>query len=204
MMFTMALTGLQVVLLFLLADLIGGIVHWAEDTLGRLETPIWGRLFVGPNALHHERPAAMMEKGWLHSNALTFALAALFIVLVWMTIGLTWQLVLLGVFGGLNQQAHRFAHARRIDLPKLVIFLQSHKVLQDARHHWTHHKKPNNRYFCVMSPWLNPALERLGFWFALERVFVPIFGAPRRPDLTIYRWYRSRPIWDPGNRTPQD
>ena len=186
----------QVVCLYLLADVIGGVLHWAEDTLGRLETPVWGRLFVKPNILHHESPAAMLEARWLRSNGLTITIAALVVGLVSVNHGMSWQLLVLGLFGAMNQQVHRFAHARRSDLPRAVVLLQNLKVFQDARHHWVHHRKPNNRYFCVMSPLMNPLLEKIGFWFLLERLLVPIFGAPRRPDLRRYHWYRSRAAWD--------
>lgn len=191
-----ALVCLQVVLLYLLADVIGGVLHWAEDTLGRQDTPVWGTLFVKPNILHHDQPAAMLKASWLRSNGLTFSIAAIVVCLVWISFGMSWQLLLLGVFGGMNQQVHRFAHARRQDLPKAVILLQRLRIFQDARHHWVHHRKPNNRYFCVMTPLMNPLLEKIGFWFLLERIFVPIFGAPRREDLQRYRWYRSRALWD--------
>ena len=40
------------------------------------------------------------------------------------------------------------------------------------------------------TPFVNPVLDRLGFWRGLERVLVPLFGAPRREDLVKYRWYR--------------
>lgn len=44
----------QIMMIYLLADLIGGAFHWAEDTLGDVDTPIWGPIFVRPNTVHHE------------------------------------------------------------------------------------------------------------------------------------------------------
>ncbi len=42
--------------LFLLVDLLAGVFHWAEDTLGNVDTPIWGPFFVAPNVIHHNAP----------------------------------------------------------------------------------------------------------------------------------------------------
>ena len=53
-----------------------------------------------------------------------------------------------------------------------------------------HHSGEKNTRYCVVTPFVNPVLDRLGFWRGLERVLVPLFGAPRREDLVKYRWYR--------------
>lgn len=187
--------ALQIIGLYLLADFVGGIFHWAEDTLGADDTPIWGPLFAEPNSLHHSDPSAMNKIHWLKNNATLFSFAFAIVAIAWALGVLYWQIVVFAVFGGGTQQAHRFAHAPTIRLPKFVVFLQKIRVLQDGRHHWVHHIPPHLTRYCAATPWVNPVLDKINFWRFMERMFVPVFGAPRRPDLVDRPWYRSTAIW---------
>jgi ubiquitin-conjugating enzyme E2 variant len=198
---TVIIIAVQVVGLYLLADFVAGIFHWSEDTLGADDTPVWGPLFAEPNSLHHTEPAAMNRIHWLKNNAILFSFAAAVVLIGWLFGFLSWQLVVFAVFGGFSQQAHRFAHAPRLQLPRIVKFLQRIRVLQDARHHWVHHTPPHLTRYCVMTPWVNPVLDKVKFWRAMERIFVPVFGAPRRPDLKDYSWFRSTAIWNRAAET---
>jgi len=190
------LTGLQIIGLYLLADFVAGFFHWAEDTLGADDTPLWGPVFAAPNSIHHAEPSAMNRIPWLKNNAILFGVAAGVVLVAWAFDALSWQLAVFALFGGFTQQAHRFAHAPRVRLPAMVKALQRAGILQDARHHWAHHRAPHLIHYCVLTPWVNPVLDRLRFWRLMERVFVPIFGAPRRPDLRDRPWYRDTAIWN--------
>lgn len=172
----------QVILLILAADLMGGLFHWAEDSYGTVHTPIWGPVFVAPNIRHHDEPSAMLRIHWLPNNAPLIGVSAIIILLAWAFSVLTWQWVVFAVIGGFNQQAHRFAHSPRQRLPSAVRLFQRIGLLQDARHHWCHHRPPHRTHFCVMTPWLNPVLDRLGFWRGLEWAVFPILGPVRRDD----------------------
>jgi ubiquitin-conjugating enzyme E2 variant len=55
--------------------------------------------------------------------------------------------------------------------------------MQSATDHAGHHCGDKNTDYCVVTPFANPLLDRIGFWRGLERVLVPLFGAPRREDL---------------------
>ena len=186
---------LQVIGLVLLADFIGGLFHWAEDTFGTPETPLWGPIFVTPNLVHHEQPTRMIEIHWLVNNTANIAGALAVIAFGWLLGAMSWQLLLFAVLVGVNQQAHRFEHAPRQALPRLVRWLQRVRILQDAPHHWVHHKDPHTSHYCVLTPWMNRVLEPLRFWRGAERLLVPVLGAPRREDLRDRAWYRSEPIW---------
>lgn len=189
------LTVVKIIGIYLLADFAGGLFHWSEDTLGADDTPVWGPLFAAPNSLHHSQPSAMNRIHWLKNNAPLFALAAAVVLIAWALGKLTWEVWLFAILGGFNQQAHRFAHGVRLRLPRVILFLQRIHFLQDARHHWRHHTPPYTCSYCVLTPWLNPVLDILGFWRLMDRLFVPLIGAPRRPDLKDKPWYRDRPIW---------
>lgn len=185
----------QVILLFLLADFAAGVFHWAEDTLGDDDTPIWGYLFAAPNSVHHADPTAMTKIHWVVNNAPLFSFASLVVIGAWCVGLLTWQLFVFALFGAMTQQAHRFAHMPNLRLPAFVRFLQRFRILQDSRHHWGHHVAPHTHRYCVMTPWVNPVLDQTGFWRGMERILVPIFGAPRRADLAGKHWYRAHAVW---------
>jgi len=47
---------LEIVITFLIADLVSGLLHWFEDAYGQEHWPITGRLITRPNILHHYDP----------------------------------------------------------------------------------------------------------------------------------------------------
>lgn len=173
----------QVFLIALAADFLGGLFHWAEDTLGDVTTPIWGPTFALPNTVHHDRPADILKVPWLRGARFVIAAGVAILLVVLLFGALTWQWLLFVGIAALNDQAHRWEHTPPYRLPRFVHWLRHAHVLQSARHHWQHHKPPHTIHYCVLTPWLNPLLDRSHFWRGMERVFVPVFGAPRRPDL---------------------
>lgn len=195
-MYEIVLVALQVVGLLLLADFASGVWHWAMDTLGTVDAPIWGPNFAFPNTRHHVDPTDILKIHWLHDSALLFTIAVLIASISWFFGVLSWQLVVFLLIGSLSEQIHRFAHAPTVRLPAVVSYLQRLGIFQDGRHHWRHHTTPNTTHYCVITPWVNPVLESIRFWRALERVLVPVFGAPRRPDLQNRPWYRDRAAWN--------
>ncbi len=171
--------GLQILALILLADFIGGLFHWAEDSYGTEHTPFWGPVFVRPNLVHHERPAEMMKIHWLRNNAINVSAGVAVVALFWVVGALSWQVVMFAVAVSCNQQAHRFAHTPTSRLPRVVAWLQRWHILQDARHHWRHHTAPHDGHYCVLTTVLNPVLDRTGFWRGLEWGLRPALGRPR-------------------------
>lgn len=164
------------------ADFASGLVHWAEDTFGTESTPIVGRWIVAPNVLHHRDPAAFVGRSWLASN---WDLAAASAILLGIASAWGWfgpGLVIFALAGANANQLHKWAHAPA-QAPWLVRALWRIGILQTPRQHMRHHVREKNEAYCVVTPFLNPVLDRARFWRALERCTVPIFGAPRREDL---------------------
>jgi hypothetical protein len=181
----------QIFALYLLADFIGGLFYWTEDTLGSSNSPIWGKVFVRPNEIHHEDPGVMLTIPWYINNIANVLGTLAVIALFWAFSAISWQLWMLAFFGVWNQQVHRFSHCPSVHLPKAVHWLQKKLVIQNARHHWKHHTEPHLTCYCVLTPWMNPVLDKIKFWRGLERILVPVFGAPRRPDLIGKHWYKD-------------
>lgn len=192
--FAIIIVAAQIGALYLLADLITGAFHWAEDTLGTEDTWLWGPLFVRPNIRHHEDPQFMNTIPWYINNLPIVGGVATFLLATALLGGLSWQAWVLALFVGITQQVHRFQHRPTVRLPRPVLRLMRLGLFQNARHHWRHHTAPHTSCYCVLTPWLNPALDRIGFWRGLERILAPVFGAPRRPDIVARPWYPARPL----------
>ncbi len=73
-----------------------------------------------------------------------------------------------------SNQVHRWALSSRP--PRPVRVLQRTGLLQSTAHHAEHHKRHYASRFCTLTAFLNPVLDRIRFWRALENIAVA-FGA---------------------------
>jgi hypothetical protein len=177
------LIALQVLAVVLLVDFVSGLVHWLEDTFWTERTPLIGRWLVQPNVLHHVDAAAFTRRTYLENNGDLLKVGALVVAVAWSLDLLTWHVWLFALLGGHANQFHRWAHLPRRKTPALVKRLQSLGVLQSAAHHAGHHGGAMNVRYCTLTDLLNPVLDRIGFWRALERVLATPRNSPRRADL---------------------
>ena len=153
---------------WILADLIGGFVHWYQDRVAR---PRWGfleRHLWGPNRLHHVEPLDFAKSGFWERNSTT-VIAALAVALPLFTIfGFSWVLVFATIGGCVQNEVHLWTHKPRDGWIKV---LQQIGIIQSVAGHARHHKPPQNRNYCILTDWVNPILERLKVWERLERAF---------------------------------
>lgn len=184
---------LEVVGAVIAADFVSGLVHWAEDTFGTESTPLVGRWIVAPNVLHHHDASAFVAKGWLASSW-DLVLAAGILVAISIAAGWFGAGVAVLAFLGANaNQFHKWCHVPA-RAPLVVRAAWRSGLLQGPRHHARHHRGAKNEAYCVITPFVNPVLDRIGFWRGLERCIVPFTGAPRREDLRAIRvmWIARR------------
>lgn len=171
----------------LAADAVTGLVHWACDTWGSDRTPWLGPALVRDFRIHHRDPDAMLAHDWVSVNAAPgvaafaglalLALPALQPELAARPFAHAAMLALL-VFGGAANQLHQWAHAPRV--PRWVRALQQGGVLLSPRRHARHHAAQHTAAYCISTGWLNPLLDGVGAWRALERVVETLTGvAPR-------------------------
>lgn len=162
---------------WLIADLIGGFVHWWEDRIGR---PRWAwleRHVFEPNRHHHVEPMAFTEQGFLSRNSTAF-LAATVIAIIWLSVfGFSTVLLFAFLGGALQNEVHYLAHKRpggsKTHKPGrfagwLSVFQQI-GLIQSVPSHAKHHLPPQNKNYCVLTDWCNPVLEYLDVWNRLER-----------------------------------
>lgn len=167
--------SLQVFLLWMLADLITGVVHWWEDAYGNPNWPIVGKYVIQPNLEHHKKPRALLSGSyWNRINTTVFAVVIL-IGIFWICGWHSWQMIVCLLFCTQSNEIHAISHRTDKENGKLIVFLQRMCILQRRKTHGWHHKAPYDTNFCVMTEFLNPLLNKIRFWIFLEWSIQKIF-----------------------------
>lgn len=162
------------------AELFSGAVHWWEDRYGNPDWPIIGRWIVAPNIAHHQKPSALCENSYLNRNITVLLPCAVgFALAYWL--GSIWLMLGFAIMSQSNE-VHSWAHQRR---GPVIRFFQRLGVLQSPQHHKIHHTRPFDRYYCVMTNYLNPVLHRLRFWQRLEWIVWLTLGAVPRSEREV-------------------
>jgi plasmanylethanolamine desaturase len=169
-----ALTG------YLTADFLSGVVHWAGDTLGDESTPFLGRNFVLPFRQHHINPKDISRHDFVETNGnnCIVVLAPLSLA-YWLLPDDTgfgfFAATLMGflaLFIVATNQFHKWAHADAP--PRVAVVLQRWGLILSADHHNIHHAQPHDRHYCITVGWMNPLLNRIGFFRTAEGLVAAI------------------------------
>lgn len=172
--------SVQIVACVLLADLLSGLVHWLEDAYGREDLPVVGELVTRRNNLHHQDPAYFARFSYWHSSWLLIALCATAGGVAALCGAFTWQLGVVLVLCANANQVHKWTHRPRSRNGRVVGWLMDARLIQSQRDHALHHRGEETTHYCVLTPHLNPLLERLGLWRRLERLVARVTGVERR------------------------
>jgi ubiquitin-conjugating enzyme E2 variant len=169
------------------ADLVSGIVHWIADTWGHESWPVVGPRVLRPFRVHHVNPDDMLGRGFLDLNGdvalITLPILAAACVTptgttagqagaVFLTAWAAWALP--------TNQVHKWAHMARP--PRVVRWLQRHRVILPAAAHRVHHASPYATHYCITTGWNNGWTARAGFFRALERIVTRATGLVPRAD----------------------
>jgi ubiquitin-conjugating enzyme E2 variant len=188
------LTAAQVVGIVGLADFVAGLVHWAEDAYFTEATPVIGSRIIVPNIVHHHVPRYFTRLSWWRSSA-DLVLAGLVLFAIAWPLGLvSWQLLLFIAVSINANEIHKMAHRTRAENGWLISQLQDWRVLQTPRHHGLHHADPKNTYYCPITNYVNPLLEKVRFWDRLEALIARLTGVTHRVD-TAVRGQGPGPAW---------
>lgn len=186
-----------------LADLIAGAIHWIEDAYFNEDTPIIGPLFIRPNIVHHHLPRYFTKLSWWDSSKDLLLFGVALIATAWWFHFLTWHVWLFAVLSVNANHIHKCAHQTRAENGRLISWLQDLRILQTPRHHGLHHSDPKNTYYCPITNFVNPVLEKIAFWERLEKVIERLTGVTHRHDTAIRgqgpgpEWlgdYRRKPV----------
>lgn len=182
----MSTTVLQATGAVLLADFFSGFVHWAEDAYARKDTPVIGKWIGEANIEHHIKPRAFVSRGWWASSWDLLLVAALVVTGAWWLKLLTWQVWLFAFVAANANQIHKWAHSAPHENGRIVTWLQKLKLIQTQRHHAKHHTGRKDSHYCSVTNFLNPLLEELEFWKALEKMNEKLLGLKRKPDASVH------------------
>lgn len=159
----------QLLLGWLLADLLTGLFHWWEDRFGREDWALIGPWLIAPNRLHHVDALAFTRHGFAGRNGASIAAAGMVGCAWWWLLGPS-LLMASALFGAaLTNEVHRFAHQPSAATP-IIRMLHQTGLLQSPKGHAAHHRPPQTANYCVLTDWLNPLLEFAGIWSRLERL----------------------------------
>jgi len=155
---------------YLLADFISGLFHFLEDIFFTFETPFIGKYIIQPNRNHHLKPDDILKYDYWH----TISITALFILPLWFLWGIfigcgPFSITLFGMLLNVNE-IHKYHHAR-YHIPLWYLWIQKMNFFQ--KDHMKHHTPPKfDTRYCILSPWLNPLLDWVGFWYHLKIILV--------------------------------
>lgn len=187
---TLWTAALSIVLGYLLADFMSGLVHFLGDSFGTVRTPILGPTFIFPFREHHVDPKDITRHGFIETNghnclvslpvmmAMHHCVSAYAGTSTRLSIAFTTGFFLiLGVFA--TNQFHKWAHMEHP--PLFVAVLQKYRLILSPKHHQVHHTSPFERYYCITTGWLNMLLEKTSFFPATKWVFsrIPFFIKPK-------------------------
>ena len=183
---------LEIIITVLVADFVSGFFHWLEDAYGNENWPITGRLVTKPNILYHHDPRYFTRHAWLQSSWDLLCLGLLVLLAAWLLGVLNWRVWLFVALGVNANQIHKWAHRTRAENGPVISFLQRLRLLQTPRHHAHHHSDPKNSHYCVLTDFLNPVLDGIGFWQFLESLVWIVFRKRRRLDTSVVSCTRSQ------------
>ncbi|HET7787309.1 MAG TPA: fatty acid desaturase CarF family protein [Myxococcales bacterium] len=174
---------------FVAADFVSGVVHWMADTWGTPDWPIVGKTLIRPFREHHVDPKEITRHDFVETNGnncfISIPAAALAALLplrdpLWFFVAAMVFALCLAILG--TNQFHKWAH---MDAPpRLVRLLQRANLILPPAHHAVHHQAPYARYYCITVGWLNEALFRLRFFQTLEKLITRLTGlVPREDDI---------------------
>ncbi len=164
---------LKIISLILLADLISGFFHFLLDQYGRPGSKFFKNA-IKINLAHHENPRQMVERSYWQLTKDSYYIGIIMFSIS-LFFGFHWEILFVLLVGAQANIVHKWAHQKGSEKSFLVNFLQSIKVLQHRKHHKNHHRKPFDTYFCVMTNFWNPILEKVYFWEGMIK-FLRIFG----------------------------
>jgi hypothetical protein len=170
-LFALILEAVSLFGCLLAVDLISGVLHWSEDTwLAPGRSKLLDRFIVKDNIDHHRKPGGIRAGNYWATNQVCIVLAAIAGAILVATRVDAWQAYAIVALASQSNQVHLWAHSSTP--PRPVEWLQSIGLLQSRAMHAQHHKNPYASNFCTMTNYLNPLLDGIGFWRALETAIV--------------------------------
>lgn len=171
---------------WLISDFIAGIFHWVEDRYDFSNLPLVGGFIddqiLKPNANHHLHPQDFTKNGFWYRNYTNFVPSFIVGLLVFLYNPYLSTPIFMSAFGN---QVHYLSH-RQGKVSEFTATLQEIGIFQSPKQHSLHHTNPYDSYYCPMTDFINPILQRINFWEKLEN-FVSLVFRVRPKSLQNYK-----------------
>ena len=170
---------------YLMADLLTGSIHWFCDTFFSEKTPFIGSFIIFPFREHHKHPYLITEDKFIEQDTTSFFVLLPALVTAFYSSKIYDETLLLyfshsclvglaiGAFS--TNLFHKWAHMD--NPPKIIQKFQNMGVILNHERHKIHHAN-HDRSFCVTSGLLNPLLDKIKFFPAIES-FIRFFSYVR-------------------------
>ncbi len=165
---------LKIFILILITDLFTGFVHFLLDQYGSPNSKFFKNA-IEINLSHHDNPRLMIDRTYWDLTKDSWKLGAILFPIICLIFGFHWEVLFVLVLGANTNIFHKWSHMKKSEKPAFITKLQKLKILQHNKHHGTHHRKPFDTYFCIITNMWNPILERIYFWEGVI-LFLKIFG----------------------------
>jgi len=171
---------LQIIIGFILADIITGAFHWFEDTYIDycLDIPIIDEISKD-NELHHFFPRSIISYSYLDNISVSLPIVIIIFILLWFVARWVYKyvyfLISFGIFSTVSNIFHKFSHMRDCETSDLYKVFQNMGILCSHLHHSKHHEYSVDKY-CVISEYNNYILDTIGFWRGIEYIIFLITG----------------------------
>jgi ubiquitin-conjugating enzyme E2 variant len=177
------------------SDFVTGVLHWIPDTYGSENTPVLGPSVVKPFRLHHLYPRDICTHNLVttlgNSCIIAVPVLSFSLYLIWRMPEAPWlavavaSLSVLAAGTVLTNLFHKWAHQ---DQPSAIVgWFQRARLVLGPAHHDVHHTDPFNKHYCITNGWLNPVLNRIGFFRKIE-AGLRLFGIePSAPEGQVER-----------------
>jgi len=168
---------LTVLLAWLFADFLTGIIHWLQDKhLSENPKYSWLTEISADNQIHHKSPGLFTTYS-VWDNIGTSVMVSLPLSLMLFFIGsptIIWLGVFFASFGNL---IHRWSHMHSSKLNRFIRFMQWTGLFISIEHHRQHHfkngviitRQESFDKYCPMTIYLNPVLDKINFFRAKEQ-----------------------------------
>ncbi len=145
---------------YFLTDIVSGLLHIILDNPRSLEIKLIEGLADGFQK-HHDNPRSITEMPlYQHLYVMHLPLTLLFVAVLPFHTPLVYVVFLSMVLWlHVMQMSHRWAHARKKQLPPVAGLLQRAHLLIDFPAHAKHHREPYSKDFCIMNGLFNRPLN---------------------------------------------
>lgn len=170
----------QILLSWLLADLLSGIFHWVEDKYLVDDNKFYFlRQLSIANSIHHGDPKHMLSLSLWQNMYLTIIITIPLLCTL-LLMRAPDILIMVIFFVSFSNITHRFSHIPYSKNNLLIRFLQDTGVFIASKHHAQHHyhngelisKEDSFERYCTMTNWLNPLLDEIKFFKGLESLLL--------------------------------